>query len=202
GPAWVTTPQGGGKGQSPMVGDFRALQACCQTGRRTGAGTRAIRSHLPRSASLNQRQPAAPPSTRLTHMMQRKMVIRIPGLVSGAAFQRLAMVTAALPVTRLGVFPQEAADLVSRIYKSQITAVHPWTRKREKFPRRSLTGFRQVMLMDPLWGRACRLVNEKLLQIRWKASIVDCEPGDRGRMVIRHWSFVIGHSSFVKANDE
>ena len=111
GPAWVTTPQGGGKGQSPMVGDFRALQACCQTGRRTGAGTRAIRSHLPRSASLNQRQPAAPPSTRLTHMMQRKMVIRIPGLVSGAAFQRLAMVTAALPVTRHCV-SREAADLV------------------------------------------------------------------------------------------
>ncbi len=79
GPARVTTPQGGGKAQSPRAGDGGSLQACCQTGWRTGAGTRAIRSHLPRSASLYQRQPAAPPSTRLTHMMQRKMVIRIQG---------------------------------------------------------------------------------------------------------------------------
>jgi hypothetical protein len=74
GPARDIPPHGGGKEKFPLVGDCGTLHSRCQTGRRTGAGTRAIRSHLPRRASLIQRHPAAPPSTRLTHRRQKSII--------------------------------------------------------------------------------------------------------------------------------
>ena len=77
GPARVTTPPGKGKKRSPSTDDLKVPRSCCHTGRRTGAGTRAIRSHLPRRASLYQRHPAAPPSTRVTHRRQ-KSIIKLP----------------------------------------------------------------------------------------------------------------------------
>jgi hypothetical protein len=67
GPARVTTSPGRGKKPYPSLGDLRTARSHCHTGRRTGAGTRAIRSHVPRKASQNQRLPATPPSTRLSH---------------------------------------------------------------------------------------------------------------------------------------
>ncbi len=67
GPARVTTPPGRGKKPYPSLGDLIIARSHCHTGRRNGAGTRAIRSHVPRKASQNQRLPATPPSTRLSH---------------------------------------------------------------------------------------------------------------------------------------
>src|SRR6266849_4329572 len=67
GPARVATPPSRGKKLSPSTEDLREPQTRCHPGRRTGAGTRAIRSHVPRRASQSKRHPATPPSTRLSH---------------------------------------------------------------------------------------------------------------------------------------
>ncbi len=107
GPARETNLQVGGQKRSPRVRDSRTPQSRCQTGRRTGAGTRAIRSHLPRRAPGKQRHPANPPSTRHSHSNASTNIVSpvVPLMVP--VFRRLVSVTAALLTTRPGVLSEK-----------------------------------------------------------------------------------------------
>src|SRR5262249_26892010 len=106
------TARGGGQrlpgGPGGEEGEFQsAPETACQTGRRTGRGTRATRSQRPRSHPSRPRPAATPPSTRLTHSNQSTIMGDSWFVVCGATFRWLVLVTAALLATPQRGLPEK-----------------------------------------------------------------------------------------------
>src|SRR5262245_45890107 len=59
----------------------------CETGRRTRAGTRAARSHRPRSHEASPQTAARPPSTKTTDRIQNRIILNPGFVVCGAVFR-------------------------------------------------------------------------------------------------------------------
>lgn len=88
--------QAGSKPTSRATKDLETRESWRRTGRQTG--TRATRSHLPRSRSEYQKAPAIPPSARLAHINQKRIMNSSWFSVGGVPFRRLVIDTATLPL--------------------------------------------------------------------------------------------------------